>query len=231
MDKKYYRVLNPLDEPSGKHLPSNRMSDFRREVFAYRKLSHCIYIFALKTGIQVGNAVRVAENVPAFLDILNPFFQSGKPYFQLMDIGVNDSVKEISGDDLYNFVSNYIEEINVSGLFYDWGKDHYFWEFAWEMVRNFEFPNIPSRMDSVFLFTDEDVARTFQTENRDLQYKLVNVDLQEGVTEEFDMNWFTDVPSDITLSEVQEYARKYWSQQMSDNPIIEVLHKGIYTWN
>ena len=77
MDKKYYRVLNPLDEPSGKYLPSNRMSDFRREVFAYRKLSHCIYIFALKTGIQVGNAVRVAENVPAFLDILNPFFQSG----------------------------------------------------------------------------------------------------------------------------------------------------------
>ena len=51
--------------------------------------------------------MRVAENVPAFLDILNPFFQSGKPYFQLMDIGVNDPVKEISGDDLYNFVSNY----------------------------------------------------------------------------------------------------------------------------
>ena len=86
-------------------------------------------------------------------------------------------------------------------------------------------------MDSVFLFIDEDVARTFQNENRDLQYKLVNVDLQDGVTEEFDMNWFTDVPSDITLSEVQEYARKYWSQQMTKNPIVEVLHKGIYTWN
>lgn len=230
MDKKYFRVLNPLDEPSGQYLQSNRMSEFRQEVFAYRKLSHCIYIFALKTGIQVKNAVRVAENVPAFLDVLNPFFQSGKPDFKLTDIGVMDPIETISGDDLYNFVSNYIAEINESGLYYDWGKDHYFWEFAWEMVRNFEFPKMPSRMESVFLFTNEDVARTFKNENRGLLYKTVEVELQDGVTEEFDMNWFTDVPSDITLSEVQEYARKYWSQQMTDNPVIEVLHKGIYGW-
>lgn len=231
MKKKYFRVLNPFDEPSGKYLQSNRMSEFRQEVFAYRKLSHCIYIFALKTGIQIMNAVRVAENVPAFLDVLNAFFQSGKPDFRLTDIGVVDPVEKISSDDLYNFVSNYITEINESELYYDWGKDHYFWEFAWEMVRNFEFPNMPSRMDSVFLFTDEGAARTFKNESRDLQYKLVSVDLLEGVTKEFDMNWFTEVPSNITLSEVQDYARKYWSQQMTENPVIEVLHKGIYTWN
>lgn len=37
MKKIYFRVLNPLDEPSGKYLQSNRMSEFIKEVFAYRK--------------------------------------------------------------------------------------------------------------------------------------------------------------------------------------------------
>lgn len=57
MDKKYYRVLNPLDEPSGKYLPSNRMSDFRKEVFAYRKLSHCIPIKVYEEAVRSLNSI------------------------------------------------------------------------------------------------------------------------------------------------------------------------------
>ena len=57
MDKKYYRVLNPLDEPSGKHLPSNRMSDFRKELFAYIKLSHCIPIKVYEEAVRSLNSI------------------------------------------------------------------------------------------------------------------------------------------------------------------------------
>ncbi len=44
------------------------------------------------------------------------------------------------------------------------------------------------------------------------------------------MNWFTNVPSDIPVSEVQVYARRYWSQEMTDNPIKEFLFQGKYKW-
>lgn len=229
MDK-YFRVLNPSEEPSQMWLSPNIQTDFRQEVYAYRKLSHCIYILASKTGLQIKNAVRVAENVPAFLDELNSSFKSGKESFELSSIGIIDPIETITSDELYAFTYNYIAEVNESGLFYDWGKDHYLWEFIWEMVRNYEFQLMPSRMDSVFLFKREDIALQFKEEYRDFRYKLTTINLSPGQTEEFDMNWFTEVPSDITLAEAQEYARKYWRQELTEHPIIEVLHKGQYQW-
>lgn len=226
----FYRVLNPLEESSGIKLNSNHQTNFRKEVFSYRKLSHCIYILSLKTGIQIQSAVQIAENVPAFLDILNEFFQSGKEKFDLTHIGVEDPVKILKGDDLYAFTYNYITEVNESGLYYDWGKEHYFGEFAWEMVRSLEFPDKPSRMDSVFLFKSKKDADIFRKQYRDLRFETVQVDLLDGNSAEFDMNWFSNVPSNISVSEMQEYARKYWKQEMTETPIIEILHKGHYAW-
>ena len=39
----YYRILNLLEEPTDKILTSNWKSQFRTEVFAYKKLSFDIY--------------------------------------------------------------------------------------------------------------------------------------------------------------------------------------------
>lgn len=226
----YYRVLDPLEEPSQKWLMPNICSAFRQEVLAHNRLGHCIYVLAQKTGLKILNAVRVAENTPAFLDVLNAFFQSGGAFFNLLDMCVIDPIEKISADDLYAFVSRYVSEINSSELYYDWGKDNYLWEFIWETIRNNEFPTMPSRLDSVFLFKDEAIALQFKEDQRDMNYIIVPVKLSEGQTEEFDMNWFTEVPSNVTLTEAQEYARKYWRQEMTEHPIIEALHKGQYFW-
>jgi hypothetical protein len=209
---------------------SDRQSQFRQDVFAYRKLSHCIYILSLKTGLQIINAVRVAENTPAFLDVLNRFFHSGERMFNLSEIGVTDPIGTIRSDVLYDFCSNYVAAINESGLCYDAGHEHYLWEFIWEMVRNYEFPSMPSRMESVFLFKDAEVASNFLRDCRDFRYKAVSVDIDDGPTQEFDMNWFTDVPYDIPISEAQDYARKYWRQELTEHPVIEILHSGMYSW-
>lgn len=227
---KYYRILNPSEEPSGQRLMSDRQSQFRQEVFAYRKLSHCIYILSLKTGLQIINAVRVAENSPAYLDVLNCFFHSGERLFNLSEIGVTDPIRTISGDDLYAFCNNYVAAINESGLYYDFGNEHYLWEFIWEIVRKYEFPSMPSRMESVFLFKDAETASDFLRDWRDLRYRAVSVDIDEGTTQEFDMNWFTDVPYDIPVSEAKDYARKYWRQELTEHPVIEILHSGTYSW-
>lgn len=47
-----------------------------------------------------------------------------------------------------------------------------------------------------------------------------------GLVKSFDMNWFSNVPSDIPLSEVEKYARNYWEQKQTDNPVTEVLFQG-----
>ena len=62
-------------------------------------------------------------------------------------------------------------------------------------------------MDSLFLFDNKENAMEFKTQFRDSNYQLVNVNLLGGSTQSFDMNWFTNVPCDIPLSEVKEYAK------------------------
>jgi hypothetical protein len=225
-----YRILNPQDEPKGQILTSEHKSSFRQEVFAYRKLSHDIYIFSQKTGLQIKNAVRVAENVPAFLDLLNEFFMSKGSQYDLHQMLIDDPIKHITGDDLYAFVSNYIADINETGLYYDWNKEHYLWEFIWEMIRSYEFPNMPSRMDSLFLFDNETNAIEFKKQYRDSYYQLVTINTLGGTVKSFDMNWFSNVPSDIPLVEVKEYARNYWKQVKTEKPVMEILYQGVYSW-
>ncbi len=226
-----YRILNPAEEPKGQVLSSARQSQFRREVFAYRRLSHDIYILAKKTGLTLMNAVRIAENVPAFLDELNGFFQSKAPEYDLQLMGVNDPIRYISGDELYDFSVNYINDVNETGLFYDWGNEYYLWEFIWEMVRNYEFPDKPSRMKSTFFFERIEDAKEFLGQYRDSEYKLTQVSFCDGETQSFDMNWFSSMPSNIPLFEVEKYARNYWEQKMTENPVLEVLFQGTYRWD
>lgn len=231
MEIQLYRVLNPKEEPQGELHSSDRKSPFRIAVFDYRKLSHDIYILAKKTGSKVKNAVRMAESVPAFLDELNAFFKSNESSFDLLRLGIDDPIKVISSNDLYEFSYNYINDANETGLFYDWGMEHYLWEFIWEMVRNNEYPNMPSRMESLFLFDKEANASDFLNQYRDPTYSVVSVNLMEGKTESFDMNWFSNVPSDVPITEVEKYARNYWEQKKTENPVVEVLFQGTYQWD
>lgn len=225
-----FRVLNPEEEPQGQILSSNRKSPYRIGVFDYRKLSHDIYFFAKKTGIQIINAVRVAENIPAFLDELNAFFKSGETAFDLLQIGIDDPIKSVSSKDLYDFSYNYISDANETGLFYEFGMEHYLWEYIWEMVRNQEYPRMPARMESLFLFDKQDNAHGFLNQYRDPNYRVVEVELLDGNSQSFDMNWFSNVPSNIPMSEVEEYARNYWGQKHSENPVMEIIFQGQYMW-
>lgn len=220
-----------MEEPQGELHSSESKSPFCIAVFDYWKLSLDIYILAKKTGLKVVNAVRVAENVPAFLDELNAFFKSNESSFDLLRFGIDDPIKVISSNDLYEFSYNYINDANETGLFYDWGMEHYLWEFIWEMVRSNEYPNMPSRMESLFLFDKEENASDFFNQYRDPTYCIANIKLLEGKTESFDMNWFSNVPSDVPITEVEKYARNYWEQKYTDNPVVEVLFQGTYQWN
>lgn len=227
--KTFYRAINPVEESYGTVYDSNRRSPFRENVFAYRFSSHDIYVLAQKTGLQIKNAVRIAINVPAFLDVLNEFFFSGKEYFNLQELMINDPIKKISGDNLYAFTNSYVQHVNDLNLCYDIDKCNFIWEFIWEVVRYSEFPNEPSRMESLFLFNDKDTAKEFIDDFHEGEsFEIAEVNLTDTLVHKYDMSWFTLADEEQTLNEVMEFARKYWSGIPSGSPVWEYLYQGNY---
>ena len=62
MSDVFYRIVNPIEEPKGVILTSNRQSKFRQDVFAYRRLIHDIYkysTFVIKKTILIGRSVYI----------------------------------------------------------------------------------------------------------------------------------------------------------------------------
>ena len=56
MDNIFYRVLNPTFEPASQVLSSTFRSDYRQQVFAYRKLSYAIYMFTYSGAYPFRNS-------------------------------------------------------------------------------------------------------------------------------------------------------------------------------
>ena len=171
----------------------------------------------------------MAINVPAFLDVLNEFFYSGKETFNLQELVILDPIEKISGDDLYAFTHSYIQHVNKLNLFYDIDKCNFIWEFIWEMVRYTEFPDEPSRMESLFLFEDKETSQEFIDEFHEGEpFEIAEVGLDNPKVYKYDMSWFTLADGEQTLEEVVKFARKYWSGVASNNPVWEYLYQGEY---
>ena len=232
MEQIFYRVLKPLDEPKGEVLTTNRQSEFRKEVLAYWNLSQDIFNLAQNTGLLILNAVRIAENVPAYWeDDLKVFLLSMQSDYDLRKMLISDPIKTIHRNDLMEFAVNYISHMNETGLYYDWGQNTYIWEYIWEMVRISDYSDKPSRIESQFFFDNIDNAKIFNSQIHGNDYQLARIHLLEGDFQSFDMSWFSDIPSDITISEAEVYARNYWEQKQTDHPVMEFLFQGKYRWN
>ena len=225
----FYRAINPVEESYDVSYHSSRRSPFRENVFTYRFLSHDIYVLAKKTGLQIKNAVKMAINVPAFLDILNDFFFSGAEDFDLKELGILDPIEKISGDDLYAFTHSYIQHVNELNLFYDVDKCNFIWEFIWDIVRHTAFPHEPSRMESLFLFDNIEVTQQFIDDFHEGEaFEVAEVELSNSKVHKYDMSWFTLTDGDQTIDEVFEFARKYWRGEASSNPVWEYLYQDDY---
>jgi hypothetical protein len=227
---KYYRVLNQSEEPSNAELNSEQqLSEFRKQAIAMFPHSEAVCNLSKSTGMQLKGAMCLAQNIPCFLDIVQQFIDNGKELCPLIELCVDDPIEYIKLDDLIEFSNNYIGIINDTELYFDIDNGNVLWEYIWEYIRENQCSNLPSRLKSVFLFNNKKDASDFFKNYRDNRYSICEIKLLLGKTEDFDMNWFTNVPSNITFNEAIEYAENYWGKKQTSQPIIETLHQGLYS--
>lgn len=146
---------------------------------------------------------------------------------------VCDEQKEhISMQPLVDFIVEYNTYYQETGVFLDDEKGHgqYFWEAIWDIVRRDEFPGTNSRLDSCFAFTSRADTVQFSKEFRVSERKVAEVVIEDADINIYDMQWITTVPVDSTMNEAVEYARNYWKGLKTENPIMEALIFGEYTF-
>jgi hypothetical protein len=99
-------------------------------------------------------------------------------------------------------------------------------ELAWEVVRLHEFPNRPSRLDCLFLWKKEEVARDFHS-RRPWPTGLYEVEVVECsrvfVANMGLISYFEDSE---TIASMFERARRYWRTESMDEDG-EILMEGI----
>ena len=88
-------------------------------------------------------------------------------------------------------------------------------EVVWETVRLREFPDRPSRFDCLFLWTDERVARRFNSKRADVElYEVEIVDCSRVFAA--NMALISYFEESETLGSMFERAREYWRTERKD---------------
>ena len=87
-----------------------------------------------------------------------------------------------------------------------------------ELVRRSEFPNLPSRMTSMFCWGNLNDANTFIEKNG-----LTSANIYEIETESYFMGDMSIIFLGGQLIHSLELARKYWAGEKGPNPILEMI--------
>jgi hypothetical protein len=106
----------------------------------------------------------------------------------------------------------------------------WFRESLFERLRSAEFPNAPSRATCFFLFLNLETALAYAREHRTgrpQDHLFCNVKAARTRTAfEADMKIFDQVELKQTFACAAEHIRRYWRQERSEHPMVEVLFQG-----
>jgi len=106
----------------------------------------------------------------------------------------------------------------------------FFWECFYERLRSEAFPNAPSRSTCFFLFSDLDSAVAFERKHLTAMthnYLFCNVVAKTTRTAfSADMAILDGVTLKQTFVSASEDIQRYWRQERSEKPLMEVLFQG-----
>jgi hypothetical protein len=92
-----------------------------------------------------------------------------------------------------------------------------------EQVREQEYPDRPSRFESAFLCPTLESIHNF-IESTSRRYDLLyEVDLVDPDAVKFETDWSLIPPDNVTITEAENAARKYWNPQSHKDDAKEVL--------
>lgn len=100
------------------------------------------------------------------------------------------------------------------------------WEYLYELVRGRFFPSAPKRLDSFFACKDIQSIIDYR-EKHGLGEIICAVDGTKcPVAFEADMRVLDDISPDFNMKRALPEVRRYWNQEHSENPLLEVLLQG-----
>jgi hypothetical protein len=137
----------------------------------------------------------------------------------------------IIGVDIYT--GAVIQAGNWGRIVIGWGPRHnaYLREYAFEQIRRQEFPDLPSRIESVFVFEDPAFAMAWTRVNPPEPEHVYRVEPIEARTRtvRVDMTWVDTFSQYHSFDSIDECIRRHWRANASQQPKWEVLIAGPVT--
>ncbi|WP_263217941.1 hypothetical protein [Pseudomonas atacamensis] len=172
-------------------------------------------------GLLVSFAIKSHRKLLSELTI--DLIQIGKPLDLLLAEELKPSGKMVEASQLKNLM----DLASRADLQAPNGKiSCRFWEHLYEAVRCRDFQDKPKRLKSFFVFRDLETAYWYRTKH-ELGEVICQVKiLQSRVEFEADMTILDSVDETYNYAQAWPEITRYWRQELSENPRIEVLIQG-----
>lgn len=233
MSNKLYRILNEEESYDILYTSYRNQSARKNKILEFYEQIEKVCKLSQECNIKIASALRIATQYGWVIEDVQQMVRKGATEIPLdLFLVCDEQKKHISMQPLVDFIVEYNTYYQETGVFLDDAKGHgqYFWEAIWDIVRRDEFPGTNSRLDSCFAFTSRADTVQFSKEFRGSERKVAEVVIEDADINIYDMQWITTVPVNSTMNEAIEYARNYWKGLKTENPIMEALIFGEYTF-
>lgn len=152
-------------------------------------------------------------------------------------LSINQTISTIDNYDLEKIFNIYGNSLSAHGIQYltkslNNNIQSFLWEIALEYVRLIKYPQYPSRFKCLFAVESLEQLEKWKEHMNGQAYKIVKLECSK--TYKFDSNWITNPATlsnyyktnkfeDISFSYYCYFADKYWSMEVSPNPLWELL--------
>ena len=227
--KIYYRVVYSPAEYSGLYDTKEIEFPNRQRLLELWESLAAICAFCLETGVRICTAIPIA-NSDISEDAFEQALTKNRERVDLRKLGyMNEPVQYVQTEaflKLYNWYSDHPNPEKLCGIM----DASYIWEFIWELARKEVHPSALSRMISIYLWEEKEMASKFKDEHRAHPlYKITEVKIENtDKLQRYDAKWLDAVPTDATLEKAYAYAVRYWLGVESESPCWEVLYEGKY---
>lgn len=229
--EKLYRIIGKEEIVEIQSDSNTTLSPRKQRVIDLLPQIFDVCSLAAKCNIKIASALRIATQYGWVKNQIQEYLDNHKENIPLdLFLIFDENRTEIPLSYLIEFIISYNQKYEQYGTFLDEdaGDGQYLWEGIWELVRQKQYPNLPSRLYSAFFFSDIRLALDFQQQYAQINTILVTSEIASCKIEQFDMEWITKVPINSTMETALEYADCYWAQKKTSNPVIETLLNGFY---
>lgn len=196
----------------------DRLTDFYDWIFSASESSG----LGIDFFVTVANGINVLGHVGYYQSLLNA--SAGTiPVVHITPSKAGETEMTISNT---FFVDICNMAVSSRATFVEGADGARLWEYLYEKIRTEHFEDRPSRLQSYFAFESHQ-AIDYYERTHGASGVCCRLDPSECTTQfRADMRLLDDIPTSATYLSAKAAVESYWSQEMTESPIVEVLLQG-----